>query len=76
MKTKYNRKPCKQKSKTHRKKSFSGGSPFFDATFVNIPLKSFIPVNTHNDDLLGDQTATRLNNIVKGGKRKTKKNRK
>jgi hypothetical protein len=82
MKTKYNRKPCKQKSKTHRKKSFSGGSPFFDATSTDIPLKSFIPINPHNDDLLSNQTAARLNNIVKGGtgtrknKSKSKKNRK
>jgi hypothetical protein len=80
MKTKYNRKPCKQKSKTHRKKSFSGGSSFFDATSTNIPLKSFIPLNQHNDDLLSNQTASRLNNIIKGGTRKnkskSKKNRK
>lgn len=70
MKTKTNT-SCKQKpkSKTHRKKSLSGGSPFFDATSVNVPLKSFIPLNDHTVDLLGNQSSTRL---INGGSRKNK----
>lgn len=78
MKTKTNtsckqRQIQKQKSKTHRKKSLSGGSPFFDATSVNVPLKSFIPLNDHNADLLGNQSSARL---INGGSRKNKNKRK
>ena len=74
MKTKTNT-SCKQKqkSKTHRKKSLSGGSPFFDATSVNVPLKSFIPLNDHSVNLPGSQISTRL---VNGGSRKNKNKRK